>query len=213
MDKDKVSLKDYLLDCEKDEVTTCLMKLDASVMALHYNGFYVENFDANLVNVRDGEFELSSFENKLAYINKENSYGINQKDDLLKKNLLEMCAVGICAYNGFNNFYISKEFIGHLVNNFDSFCNNGKIPQQMVEYYQSVLLDGNIDYLNNFLYKKQNEQASPNQVLGNSNRLTKSTAIGRALTEKEDAYVNVLLLPSIGALIILMIMVIYFVFR
>lgn len=203
---DEVNLKEYLLNCSEEELTTSLTKLDASIMALHHAGYYVVGFDANNIKVYDGEFSLASFNDKIDYLDS----GINTHGD--KKDILEMCAIGICAYNKFSSFYINKEFISYLISNFDTFAHNGKIPPEMIEYYRSVLVDGEIDYLNNYLYKKQNTNASDNQVLGNTNRLTKSTAIGRAFSEREAAYVNVLLLPAVVVLILVIIFTLFIVF-
>ena len=125
-----------------------------------------------------------------------------------------MCAVGICAYNGFSNFYINDSVIKHFIMNFDSFCNNGKIPSQILEYYQSVLVNGEYEYLNNFLYKKEHNSGSK-QELAQSIQFTKTTAIGAALAAAEtkpSAYVNILLLPAIAALIIIVVMVGYLLF-
>lgn len=199
----ETNLKDYLLDCSREELTEKLKKLDASIMALHQNGFYIVGFDANNIKLYNGELSLASFKNKVDRLNS----GYNPNGD--KKDILEMCAIGICAYNGFTSFYINDEFIAYLISNFDTFCHNGNIPNDILEYYQSVLVNGEFDYLNNFLYKKKNENANSNQVLGNSNRLTKNTSIGKAFANEDAAYVNVLLLPAIVTLIIIVVMVGY----
>ncbi len=203
----EISLKDYLTDCSKDELKEHLMKLDASIMALHQNGFYVVGMDANNIKLYDGELNLSSFNNKIDYINS----GINSNGD--KKDILEMCAVGICAYNGFNSFYINSEFLAYLISNFDTFSSNNNIPDDMLEYYQDVLVNGNIDYLNNFMYKKSNNNANNNQVSKNSNQLTKATAIGKAFYEREAAYVGVMLIPMIILLVLVCIFVCFIIWR
>ena len=201
----EITLKEYLLDCSIDELFERLMKLDASIMALHQNGFFIVNFDANNIKLKDNELSLSSFNGKIDYLNS----GYNLNGD--KQDILEMCAIGICAYNGFTSFYTNKEFLAYLISNFDTFSSNGKIPKDMLEYYESVLINGNIDYLNNFMYKKKNENANSNQVMGNSNRLSKSTAIGRAFdNSRESAYVSVLIIPALAVLIYFVILVILF---
>ena len=201
----EITLREYLLDCSTEELTSRLMKLDASIMALHQNGFFIVNFDANNIKLYNGELSLSSFNGKIDYLDS----GYNSNGD--KQDILEMCSIGICAYNRFSNFYTNKDFLTHLIGNFDSFCNNGKIPKEMLEYYEDVLINGNIDYLNNFMFKKNNENANNNQVMGNSNRLSKSTAIGRAFdTNRESAYVNVLIIPALMVLIYFVILIILF---
>ena len=201
----EITLKEYLLDCSIEELFERLMKLDASIMALHQNGFFIVNFDANNIKLKDNELSLSSFNGKVDYL--DSGYNLNGD----KQDILEMCAIGICAYNGFTSFYTNKEFLAYLISNFDTFSSNGKIPKDMLEYYESVLINGNIDYLNNFMYKKKNENANSNQVMGNSNRLSKSTAIGRAFdNSRESAYVSVLIIPALAVLIYFVILVILF---
>lgn len=198
---DELSLKDYLLDCSTEELMEELKKIDASIMALHhYQNLYIVGFDASQIKLYNGQLNLKSFNNKLDYLNSENS--LNPDGD--KKDILEMCAVGICAYNGFKEFYTNKEFIGYLITNFDAYCRNGKIPEIMVDYYYSVLVNGEIDYLNNFLYKRNDLNASSSQVQSNSYRLSKSTAIGRAY-DSDDAFVSALMLPLISIVAVILI--------
>ena len=198
-----MTLKEYLTCDNQDELTRRLMKLDASIMALHKNGFYVVNFDVNNIQLYNEELTLSSFNNKIDYLNS----GINPNGD--KKDIVELCAVGICAYNGFNTFYTNKEFLAYLFENLPIFKDNGRIPTDIYEYYKSVLMEGNIDYLNNYIFKKNNNLSSGNsQSSSNAYKLTKSTAIGRAFAEKnESAYVSVLIIPAIMVLVYLVIFV------
>lgn len=189
-----MNLKDYLNCSDKEELTEHLKKLDLSIMALHQNGFYIVSFDPNNIMLYNGELTLASFKDKIDYLNS----GLNNNGD--KKDILMMCAIGICAYNGFSNFYINNEFIIYLMNNLELFRENGQIPDEIYEYYCDVLLNGNIDYLNNFLNRKADLEASCNSN-SNTYRLSKSTAIGRAFSDRENAYVNVLIFPAIFALI------------
>lgn len=135
-----------------------------------------------------------------------NNGGFNPHGD--KKNILEMCAIGICAYNHFETYYTSREFINFLIDNLDMYLENGNIPSFMKEYYIDVFLRGNIDYLNNFLLKYETKNGGK----GNSKVYTKSTAVGRAFSEKEAAYTNILLIPAIIVLVLLIIVVVYFIF-
>ena len=127
-----MTLKEYLTCDNQDELTRRLMKLDASIMALHKNGFYVVNFDVNNIQLYNEELTLSSFNNKIDYLNSR----INPNGD--KKDIVELCAVGICAYNGFNTFYTNKEFLAYLFENLPIFKDNGRIPTDIYEYYKSV---------------------------------------------------------------------------
>lgn len=203
----EITLREYLLNCSQEELCERLLKLDASIMALHQNGFFVVNFDPNHIKLYNGELSLFSFNGKIDRIDS----GYN--DNGTKQDILEMCAIGICSFNKFSEFYTSKECITNLILEFDRYCNNRNIPEEMIWYYQDVLINGNVDYLNNFIYKKRNANANSNQVMGNSNRLSKSTAIGRAFdNNREAAYVSVLILPALTVLIyFVMLIILYFV--
>lgn len=200
----EITLKEYLLDCSSEDLCERLMKLDASIMALHQNGFFVVNFDPNHIKLYNGELSLFSFNGKIDRIDS----GYN--DNGTKQDILEMCAIGICSFNKFSEFYTSKEFITNLIVEFDRYCNNGNIQENMVEYYQDVLINGNIDYLNNFMLKKANQSSSNTQSRGNNYQKTYSTAIGKAFSDKEAAYVNVLIIPALIVLIYFVILTILF---
>ena len=107
-------LIDYFNGKDKDTITDRLIILDKSIMDLHNNGLFVVGDLAN-INVINDEITLASFKNKVDYINS----GYN--DNGVKKDILELCAIGICAYNDFNVLYTSKEFISYLIDNIDKF--------------------------------------------------------------------------------------------
>lgn len=184
-------LRDYLKNLDSDELTNRLIKLDASIMALHHKGFYIVSMDANNIKLYDNEITLESFNDKLDYLDS----GINTNGDL--HDILELCAIGICAYNNFDNLYINQEFIAYLTDNLDDFKKN--IPSNMYDYYYNVLVMGNIDYLNNYLFRKEyNLKENDERIKINALDVIKSTNIG---TPKEEAgYAMVLSLPLLFAL-------------
>ena len=194
-------LIDYFNGKDKDTITDRLIILDKSIMDLHNNGLFVVGDLAN-INVINDEITLASFKNKVDYINS----GYN--DNGVKKDILELCAIGICAYNDFNVLYTSKEFISYLIDNIDKFLEKEDIPLYMKEYYIDVLIRGNVDYLNNFLLKYDNSGKGNTK----SRVYTKSTAVGRALFGDDAAYARVLLLPSILVLIFIVFIVSYMIF-
>ena len=174
------------------------MLLDKSIMELHQNGFFVVG-DLMNVEVIDDEITLESFKNKVDYL--DSGYNVNGD----KKDILEICAIGICAYNHFQTFYTNREFINYLMENLDVFLENGNIPKDVAKYYKSVLVDGNIDYMNNYFVKDTSSSKGNNNV----RVYAKSTAVGKALADKNAAYVNVLLIPSILVLMYFVIAIIY----
>lgn len=193
-------LIDYFKSKNSSLITDRLILLDKSIMDLHNSGFYVVG-DLSDIQIVNNEITVASFKNKIDYLN--SGYNENGK----KKDIIELCAIGICAYNHFDKLYTSKDFISYLIDNLDMFLENGNIPKYMKEYYIDVFLRGNVDYVNNFLLKHDNGKGNIK-----SRVYTKSTAVGRALMGEDAAYVNVLILPSILALIIIVFLVSYMVF-
>lgn len=197
-----MKLKDFLNNLDRKELTDMLILFDKSIMELHQNGFFVVS-DMSDIEVIDNQITLASFKNKVDYLNS----GYNVNGD--KQDILEICAIGVCAYNRFERYFTNKDFISYLIDNLEMFLENGNVPKIMQEYYIDVFARGNVDYLNNFLLKHDNKENSGK----NNNRVyTKSTAVGKALAEKENAYANVLLLPALLFLVGLIVFFVYFIF-
>lgn len=196
-----MTVKEYLSHCANDELMNRLKLIDQSIMELHQNGFFVV-CNLSEIEVIDNEITLASFKNKVDYLNS----GYNEHGD--KQDILELCAIGVCAFNHFDTLYSNREFISYLIDNLDMFLENGKIPKAMQEYYIEVFSRGNVVYLNDFLMKNLDTGTSRN----NSKVKSKSTAVGRAFSDREAAYVNVLLVPAALTLIYLIVLVSYFMF-
>ncbi len=200
----KSTLKEYLSNEDRDELTQKLIMFDKSIMELHQNGYFVVG-DMSSIDIINNQITLASFKNKVDYLNS----GYNVNGD--KKNIVDLCAIGICAYNKFDKFFTNKEFVSYLIDNLEMFLENGNVPKELQEYYIDVFARGNVDYLNNFLLKYNSDKGDTGK---NSSRVyNKSTAVGRAFnTEREAAYANILLLPAILALIALIVFFVYFIF-
>ncbi len=127
------------------------------------------------------------------------------------KDIIGLCIYGICAYNRLSNLSADKEFIKYVIDNVEMFLEHGNIPSIMQKYYIDVFNRGNVDYLNNFLSK--NMESEDNSRSNSRGAYTKSTAVGRAMSDKDNAaYASVLLLPALLALVYLLAIVVYFVF-
>ena len=199
-------LKEYLSNIPQEEVTRRLLYLDRSVMDLHAHGYYVV-CNMNDVEIIDDQITLASFKNKIDYINS----GFN--DNGPKQDILELCAIGICAYNKFNEFYSTLDFVRFLRDNMDKYVDNGLLPEIMREYYIDVLERGNYEYANVYYLKNYVDKVDNGRERGIQK--TKSTAVGRALanySEREAAYVNILLVPALATLMYLVSLVTYFIF-
>ena len=199
-----MKLRDYLINVSNEDLTKRLIYLDRKIMELNNEGKYYVG-DLADIEVINGEITLESFKNKYDYL--QSGYNINGDYN----NIIQLCAIGICAYNKLSVLHTSKEFINYVIENVEMFLEHGSIPKIMQEYYINVFNRGKVDYLNNFLNEQNNELENN----GRGNRkgaYTKSTAVGRAMSEKESAFVSVLILPAMLALIYISAVVIYFLF-
>jgi len=199
-----MKLRDYLMNISSDELTERLKYLDKAIFELHSNGYYVVGDIAD-IEIINNEITLDSFKDKIDYLNS----GINESGR--NKDILELCSIGICAYNKLSVLHTSKEFIEYVIDNVEMFLEHGNIPSIIQEYYIDVFNRGKIDYLNNFLSKNTTKEGNSNN--NSKGAYTKSTAVGRALTDKDNsAYASILLLPALLALIYLLAVVVYFIF-
>ena len=203
-----MTIFDYLSHASTGDITEKLKLLDKSIKELHEHGYYVVCNIADIEIIND-EVLLSSFKNKVDYMDS----GINENG--FKQDILELCAIGVSAYNNFNKYYSSREFIAFLIENLPKYLDSGKVPNIMKEYYIDVFERGNINYLCEFLEKnaaKINNQGNSNNKKGPVKSY--STAVGRAFANRdnESAYANVLLLPAMVVLIYLLCLVGYYLF-
>ncbi len=198
-----MKLRDYLLNVSMDELTERLKYLDKALMDLHSNGYFVVG-DLADIEIINNEVTLESFKNKIDYLNS----GYNVHGD--RQDILELCSIGICAYNKLSVLHTSKDFIEYVVDNVEMFLEHGNIPSMMQEYYIDVFNRGNVDYLNNYLAKL--DLTNDGNSRSSSRAYTKSTAVGRALSEKESAFASVLIIPAMLTLVYLSALVVYFIF-
>ena len=199
-----MKLRDYLMNISKEELTERLKYLDKTISELHNNGYYVVG-DLADIEIINNEVTLESFKDKIDYLNS----GINENGR--NKDILELCSIGICAYNKLSVLHTSREFIEYVIENVEMFLEHGDMPGIIQEYYIDVFNRGNVDYLNVFLEK--NVEKEGNSRDNSRGAYTKSTAVGRALTEKDNsAFASVLLLPALLALIYIVTVITYFIF-
>ena len=197
-----MKLIEYLSNDTNEELTEKLIMLDKGIMELHQNGYFVVSDMAD-IDIIDNQLTLASFKDKIDYLNS----GYNPNGD--KQDILELCAIGICAYNHFDRFYTNREFINYLIDNLDMFLENGHVPKLMQEYYINVFSRMKVDYLNNFMLQYDNSNGNGKN---NSRVYTKSTAVGRAFSERDEAYAKILILPAILLLVSLIAFFVYFIF-
>lgn len=201
-----MKLRNFLINISKDELTRRLIYIDQVLHELHDHGLYVVGDLADIEIIND-EITMESFKGKYDYLN--SGYNINGD----RKNILELCSMGICAYNNMPVLHTSKEFINYVIENVEMYLEYGNIPKIIQEYYITIFSDlDNFCYLNDFIERKQIESENNGRGHGHG-AYTKSTAVGRALSDKENsAFVSIMILPAILTLLYVSIIVIYFIF-
>ena len=180
-----IKLRDYLMNISTKELTERLKYLDKAIQELHDNGYYVVS-DLAEIDIINNEVTLDSFKDKIDYLNS----GINENGK--NKNILELCSIGICAYNKLSVLHTSKDFIVYVIDNVEMFLEHGDIPGTMQEYYIDVFNRGKVDYLNSFLLN-YGENENTNNSLSNSKVYTKATEAGKeaARIERENNIVDI----------------------
>ena len=93
--KARTSMYNWLatqMNISTEELTERLKYLDKAIQELHENGYYVVS-DLAEIDIINNEVTLDSFKDKIDYLNS----GINENGR--NKDILELCSIGICAYN------------------------------------------------------------------------------------------------------------------
>ena len=194
---------DKLNECldDKDELTRALLEFDHMLELLHNNGFCIYDFDPKKIILDQGKLTFNSFKNVI------NDIGNYQ--NIKEINIFQLSKIGLMAYN--NNIVdgkMNQEHFDFIKDKLEQFNSNGLIPEDIYEYYEEIFRRLNICYMNDYLIKKQEERSS-NQ---NTNVMRKSLAtdIGRAYAKEDNnAFVNIMFLPSILALGYLIGLIIY----
>ena len=180
-----MKLRDYLMNISKEELTERLKYLDKAISELHNNGYYVVG-DLADIEIIDNQVKLESFKDKIDYLNS----GINENGR--NKDILELCSIGICAYNKLSVLHTSREFIEYVIDNVEMFLEHGDMPSIIQEYYIDVFNRGKVDYLNSFLLKHGKDN-SDGESLRNSKILVKRNS---NYIEQNDEYDNVISLDD-----------------
>ena len=211
-----MSLAEYLSNCTPEELREKLLLLDKSLSELYTHGYFLNGSLLNIKLGEEGELSLESFQHMLEKVNLYDDIEDNNYDNGKKSNILELCVIGICAYNNQNIMYASsRDFFRNLLDNLELYLNNDNINERIdddiKEYYRTTLnnfVNGKeLDGMNSYLVNK-------NAVgKGNSMVLVKATAVGKALDNKEAAFANILIIPSILVLIYLVLLIGYFLLK
>ena len=186
----------------KDELTRTLLEFDYMLKLLHNNGFCIYDFDPKKIILENGKITFNSFKNVI------NDIGISQ--NMKEINIYQLSKVGLMSYNNvITGGKMNQEHFDFIRNNLEQFNQKGYIPEDVYEYYEEIFRRLEVTYLNDYLNKKKEEQSSNQNT--NVMRKSLSTEIGRAYAkeDKENAFVNILFIPSLLALGYLIGLIIY----
>ena len=185
-----------------EEITNLLISFDHMLELLHNNGLCIYDFNPQKIILYDNKFTYQSF-NKVI-----NDIGIS--DNMKSLNIYQLSKIGLMAYNNqIVDGRMNQEHFDFIRDNLSNFNTNGNIPEEIYEYYEEIFINGSISYINDYLVKRQQEQNGQENSI--TMRKSLSTAVGRAYAKEDDnAFVNILFIPSIIALVYLISLVIYF---
>ena len=202
-----ISFYDILMDNlgNYEEITNLLIGLDHMLESLHNNGLCIYDFNPKKIILYNGKYSVQSFNGLL------NDIGVSENSKQI--NIYQLAKIGLMAYNNqVVDGRMNQEHFNFLRDHLEEFNQNGNIPEDIYEYYEEIFRNGNISYMNDYLIKKQEELNG--QTNSNVMRKSLSTAVGRAYVnnDNDNAFVNILFIPSILTLMYLIGLIIYFAF-
>lgn len=222
-----MKLREYFNGISPDEITKRLLYLDKTIMDMHHlklydkqNGverdgiFYVG--DLGDIEIIDGKITPESLYNRWNYLDS----GYDDRNKAINKNILEVCSIGLCAYNNITILHLDKNFIKNVIlDRLDELLKNSGIPPFLHEYYIDVFYRGKVDYLNNFVmeYNEMNNASKGNQKVlvkttkAVENYLQEESDFNRSISNNDAAYTKILLLPALLILVVLVFLVVYFI--
>ena len=202
---DTMKLYEYLKHLSNDQIMDFLLFFDGILQELHSNGYFVKD-NVGEIELINNQITQQSFINKIWYFYDE----LNKNFDL--DDIKELFCVAISAYNHFDKNYSSSEFINYFRyrENLDLYIDNGKVPKVMRDYFRQVFSsDDLVYYLNDYMDTIKKDGSGR----GNTSVKVKSTPYGKLYSnEDEAAYTSALILPSVIALVYLILLICYFIF-
>lgn len=194
---------DYLFENDDEiSLTDKLLLMDRALMEVHNRGQYISS------NLLDAYI----YDNKIDPTTVElDKFDPEKNDKDYSQDIMELAAIGICAYNrfgefeGFPKYFTSPEFIASLMDNVDQYLQREDIPEEVKDYYRSVFTLLDIKYMTSFL----EEQKKGGK--GNAKVLTYSTPEGRAFAnnqEQQAAFTSIIAIPAILAIVYLISLVV-----
>lgn len=198
-----ISFYDKLVDNfnNYEEITNLLISFDHMLELLHNNGLCIYDFNPKKIILYNDKFTFQSFNGLL------NDIGVSPNSK--EANIWQLSKIGLMAYNNsIVDGSITDDWNKYIQSNLKSMNEHGNIPEEIYEYYEEVFLNIHYEYMNNYLKNKELEKNGQENSIVMKKSL--STAVGRAYAKEENnAYINILFIPSILTLVYLIGLFIY----
>lgn len=197
-----MTLYDLIIEnaSDNEELTNILIQLDNWLEYLHNHGFCIYDFNPKRIILENGKITFNSFRYVL------NNVGISENAQ--KINIFQENKIGLLAYNNMPiDGNMNQEHFNFLQDNLEEFNKKGNIPEEIYEYYEEVFRRLNVCYMNDYLVKKQQEKQGNQNT--NVMRKTLSTEVGRAYAKEDNAFVNILFIPTLLTFVYLLGLFIY----
>lgn len=184
---------------DKEQLSIILLEFDRVLKDLHNRGFFIYDFNPKKIILDNGK--LSDYSFRFVY-----NLGVNY--NYKKVNVWQLSKIGIMAFNNYIvDGSLTDEYCNYLIASLKQINENGNIPEEIYEYYEEIILNDHFSYMNDYLVKRQELKGQQNGIVM---KKSLSTPPGRAFANVEDAaYVNILLIPTILALVYLVGLMIY----
>ena len=208
-----MTVREYLKDSSPEELTYKLRYIDWILRKLHRKGYYI-TMNLGDAEIIDGELSEKSFHNKLDYLDS----GIDPRGK--NRDLIQLCVLGLCAYNGVTVMNITDEFLRGIIYYLDKYLACENMPEEMREYYKDVFKRNNLDSVNSFIKKYYNNKEESGKGIAYTKHLPGIVPSNEFNLEEfsddnnytNTGYASILLLPALLALIYIVTVVVYFVF-
>ena len=188
-----MNLKEVLEDYRDDAkaLKNILLALDFAMQRIHEKGYFISNFDPEKIILNNEKFSFLSFKGLLSRDEYDKSG--------MRVNLYQAAKIGLLAYSNMKiEGNMNQEYYRLIRDNLSTFNKYEVIPSDLYEYYEEVFLRGHVGYLLDYLEKKMENKG------GYANQKRLSTEVGRQFVEnanENQAFINVLFIPSILALL------------
>ena len=200
----------------EEEMRSIFVNMDRALKYIHEHGYCIDVFYPTEINVLNNNDDYVQFK-KLVELSRD--YELSK--EMIKEDIFNSSLIQVGMYTNTLN-YMNPEF---LKENFDSFAQF--IPQEDVPYYRGVIQRGASVYLCEYAEEKgKRDLEDLEKQLGEEAKITEIPKTKDMTNKKvndliyrqinginEAAFLNILIIPIIGAIIVCIILVTILIIR